>query len=281
MSNHIAVTDAMKGAAGRIVYWRLSGEIDYDRLVELWEAADLDDALIPNPTTADRALRLALDTQKERHLLVRTLPNSKGYALVREYAIGNSLGYSTLLHVALDKSGDVPALLIDTDVGISEAQFRDVLHDRIVEEYERRLDTLDSMAVSSWFANKVLPSVSAVGLRDRGGIYFVPANKGEAWNEIVRIVDAASNHTIFQIPAMPSAEAVHAILDALTTRRTTRSPGWSSSSGSAKTTRPTSASALSPTVARCALPSSRSSAPTRSCSRRGWTRSAIASGRRR
>lgn len=217
MGKHIAVTDGMKDEAGRIVYWRLSGEVDYDRLVQLWEDSDLSDLLIPQPTSAERALRLTCDSMKERHLLVRSLPGVTGYALVREQPINNSFDYSDLVHARLDKSGETPTLEVEEGPDAArDPEWCSLKIDAVVAEYERRLDTLDSMAVSSWLANKILPSVKAISLRDRGGVYFIPASECETWDAIVSILRKCSQHTMFQIPAMPSEEAVHAILDALT-----------------------------------------------------------------
>jgi hypothetical protein len=81
-------------------------------------------------------------------------------------------------------------------------------------DYDRTMGEV--LNLSSWLVRMVY-STHAVGLRDTGGIYFVPRDGVDEWKKLVGAIRAASAHQFFEVPALRSSEAVDAILDALIT----------------------------------------------------------------
>ncbi|MCE5271948.1 hypothetical protein LLH00_11790, partial [bacterium] len=69
-------------AAGALVWWELSGEVDRARLTEAWALAGLDPDQVSDPVSSREALKRAMDDMRERHLLVRPLAGARGYSLV-------------------------------------------------------------------------------------------------------------------------------------------------------------------------------------------------------
>ena len=55
--NLVAVRGSAPDAAGAIVWWRLEGHVELERLAANWEAAGLDPELLPGPLTPVEALR--------------------------------------------------------------------------------------------------------------------------------------------------------------------------------------------------------------------------------
>jgi hypothetical protein len=61
----------------------------------------------------------------------------------------------------------------------------------------------------------VAKQLHAVGLRDRGGVYFVPRDVLPTWRKIARVLADETGHKVFEIPAVKTDEAVEAILTAV------------------------------------------------------------------
>ncbi len=76
----IAVLDEQN--AGAIMFWELSGQVDRETMLAAWKAAGLDPKLVPDFPSDQEALRRAMESLREKHVLVR--PCGAGYALVGE-----------------------------------------------------------------------------------------------------------------------------------------------------------------------------------------------------
>src|SRR5581483_2410390 len=50
---------------------------------------------------------------------------------------------------------------------------------------------------------------------DTGGVYFIPQQCVEKYRQMVNAIGAAADHSLFEVPALKSDEAVEAILDAV------------------------------------------------------------------
>ena len=84
MSNFMAVPDGTD-LAGLIVWWELSGFIDYDDLRDTWTAAGLADLYLPTPVTPAAALqRAAGDALSHRRQLCRPLRKRGTWEVVFE-----------------------------------------------------------------------------------------------------------------------------------------------------------------------------------------------------
>jgi hypothetical protein len=204
----IAVPSLSPDVAGAIVYWRLSGDTMFDKLETAWGSLGLPTNQLPSLPGPATALRRAVGDQRAVRFLARPLEGRQGWALVEEQADGNDLAYKIILKV---KTNDIGRLDF-FDQSYSE-QARSAMA-AIQVSYSHHLEVLSPTDISSWIVD--LASVcDAVLLRDTGGIYFIPRHSNRAWHEMVSAIRTASDHAVFEIPALQSDEAVSAILDAV------------------------------------------------------------------
>lgn len=222
----IVVVEDAAGIAGRVVYWRLQGTVEHDVLVDAWTAAGLDEAQLPETPTYLQALRRVLgDVQmgrSKRRLLVRPLASdSPGFALVNEEAQGRDLDHAIIFTVVVTNTydaADIPELDVQPGLAMQadgEAKL-DALRAGLQRAFAQACMEHDTKNVSRWLSG-LLPRLQAVGLRDKGGVYFVPRDKLPQWDAIVGVLREVSEHAVFQLPAMQTKDAVDAILDAITT----------------------------------------------------------------
>lgn len=208
---YVVTTDL--NTAGRISYWRLSGDLDLVQLAAVWTAQGLDKALLPKPPGDGVALGRAMHEQSgtvtsQVRLLARPLAR-QAWALVEETLVKDSLSYETLLSVKFEKGGPV-----FTRDHASHDRYNTLVAS-IRSSYDNMKGTLTTNDVSSWLV-KLAGQYQSVPLRDTGGIYFVPKTHVDTWDRIVRAITKVSAHSIFQIPALKTAEAIAAITDAVT-----------------------------------------------------------------
>ena len=202
LTNVVAVTENVP-EAGIISWWTLSGVVNADALRNAWTAAGLDPKLCPDNPSPECALHRAVKELGERHKLVRPLGKSKGWSVVDELASGDNLDYVQGVSAKVDIAGRVTIEPAD--------------HPRAAEilgAYQTHLDHLATTDVST-LLTRMASAVSAVGLRDTGGIYFIPRNRLDEWRKIVGAIRSVSSHNIYEVPALASDEAVRAILDAV------------------------------------------------------------------
>lgn len=210
VNDGLVIVEDGAAVAGRVVYWRLEGTIEHEVLSEAWLEAGLDEDLLPSPPTPERALKRSLKSWASKRVLVRPLGKDvRGYALVAETAEGKELSHETELRVVLAHDDDGrPELEVEP---LSHELAGDVRRRFLVATME-----LDSRDSSTWLANLIV-AVDAVSLRDKGGVYFIPRDRLPLWDRFVEVLGAVSEHRVFQIPALPTADAVAAVLDAVTT----------------------------------------------------------------
>jgi hypothetical protein len=209
VKNVISVTDSQE--AGAICWWRLSGEVSRQALAAAWEEAGLAEDLLPVGCTPGAALRRAIVKFSHGRQMVRPLGDRLSFAIVVERVTGiaiddgteQELAYETIARVSM---GEDDKLVCKGDPKICAA---------VTAGYEAALGTYDANDISMWMSGRLLPYVQAVSLRDKGGIYFVPRATVDTWRAIVGLIRGVSAHTVFEVPAMSSNEAVAAILDAI------------------------------------------------------------------
>lgn len=204
-SKLVVVTDDLADhVAGAVVFWELSGVIYTDRLRASWEAAGLDEALLPELPTPAQALRRAVMEQRERRQLVRPLGNGNGFAIVDERVNGDDLDWRIKARVRVDVAGRFVIEPRDHPCG-----------DELCATYHHCLNALSTEQTSGWLVG-LAEHVGAVGLRGRGGFYFIAANRLPAWHAMMCAIEAASGKRLYEMPAMRSDQAVRAVLDAVT-----------------------------------------------------------------
>lgn len=208
-SGVVAVLDS--NTAGAVVFWRLSGAVRVEALKAAWLAAGLDEKLLPSPPTPVASMRRATGILEEKRILVRPLTGTKGWAVVREEGVQGStqLAYQQLLTVTLDK--DTKALLVQRDTVDNTTSDMEA---RLRAEFAHQLSVY-SIEDFSAFMTGLVKGLDATSLRDTGGFYFTPREHLATFRTMVGAIRQASEHRIYEIPAMRSAEAVQAIMDAI------------------------------------------------------------------
>lgn len=198
--NVIVVPGLSSDALGAIIYWRLSGPTDIELLANAFASEGLPKSDLPVENSADTALRLACVEVRQRRRLVRPLEKG-GYAIVDEYAAGEKLDHATTLTVRVE-----PYLQFEPQGHPLSYAIRGA--------FERHLRELHAAAVSAWLVKRVAAH-GGIALRDTGGIYFLPRMATDRWRQLTRATKGATAHTLFEIPALRSDEAIEAVVDAL------------------------------------------------------------------
>ena len=205
----VAVQGFDPALAGAITYWRLAGGVNGERLRTAWLERGLPEGLLPTLPSPETALTRAVKRQEGRRngstILARQLPEARGWVMKHETPNEDKsdLTYSTEARVWVDKLGR-----FQTD------QPESALARAVEVEYPRQLNEVSAADVSSWLV-RLAAYVTAVSLRDAGGVYFIPRGTLPTWRSIVGALRAASTHAVFEIPAMRGEECVAAVLDAL------------------------------------------------------------------
>lgn len=220
----IVVTPEAAGTAGAVSYWRAGGTVSIEALRKAWEAAGLDAKLLrkePEPETAlrravlDLADRVAIvinSREAERRTLVRPTAEASTWAVVEEVVVeGEAPDYTTLAIVSFVAGN--PHV---EQIGGSDEQVTSI-EARVLAGFNAHHGLYDPADVTGWLV-KLAYSHKAVTLRDSGGVYFIPRTAMDFWNKAADALETASgkNHRVFRIPAMKNAEAIEAIVDAIT-----------------------------------------------------------------
>lgn len=190
-------------AAGAMIWWELSGNVDRDTLTLAWKAAGLDEKFVPDTISSREALKRALDEMREKRLLVRPLEGARGYSLVEERAAGEKLEYAQQLTVTC---GEGAALVFEPTIHPWCAD--------VVQKHFAQQLTLNPSDISGLLL-RFCESLLSVPLRSRGGFYFLPPAAVEKFRMAAQVLRLVSGHVCYEIPAMRSKEAVEAILAAV------------------------------------------------------------------
>jgi hypothetical protein len=209
-ANNIIATDSDVNTAGAISYWRLSGDVDLNALTGAWAAAGLDTLLLPEPPSGRVALSRAL-----RDIDGKVTDNT------RRQAIKAQGGWWGVLEIVSDANGHIHTNQVcraryntaDQKIEVADAYFS--LEQQIRAAAVTHRGRLAPSDVSAWLI-KVADARSALGLRDSGGIYFVPRTHVDFWAKVADVLASVGDHKIFRIPALKTDEAVDAIIDAVT-----------------------------------------------------------------
>ena len=208
----MAVTDSKQ--AGAIVFWSLNGQTPLSALE--MAASTLNLAVQPGSITWAAALRRAVGSLcKSKRDLARPLANHEGWALVCESVDpDHDLAHSVNLAARL-KEAHAPGI---TEVVNYTVEITPEDHPRKQELLERmafHLNHLDATDVSDWLV-ALMPSLNAVGLRPRGGMYFIPQPMVAAYHALAEAIHAHTVHSLYEVPALQTKDAVRAVLDAIT-----------------------------------------------------------------
>jgi len=212
----VAISDLTPDTAGAIVLWRLSGETNYGHLKAAFVAQGVEEKLLPDLPSPQEALQRAMREHVSKRTLLRTLPGRRaGFALVDEYEAteqeaseGTPLRYRVRFTTRLvSVEGQAEPTLECSNTALAE-------FNKVVADYQLNLTKLTAEDTASWLSAMVR-GVSAVPLRDTGGVYFVPRETLPLWRKLVAALKTASATYVAEIPALRSTEAIGAILDSL------------------------------------------------------------------
>ncbi len=201
-------------ACGRITMWSLGGDVTVGALTEALKRAG-SAALPPDEPSALVALHRAVEGVAKTlgHLDVHHLGRgewaivgsaSERQAESADASVQRQLVYSIECTAKVVREGDSERLEIQ---GRGEEQIR--------AAYNAAKTCLAPSDIGTWLTEKAA-KLDAVALRDRGGVYFVPKPTVHKWEHIIAALKACSRHAVHVIPAMRSADAVEAILAAVT-----------------------------------------------------------------
>ncbi len=195
--------------AGAISYWRLSGAVQPSRLRAQWVSRGLDEKLLPSLPAPEVALRRAVIELAGKRRLVRPLKNRAQWVVLDESVTpdGQNVDHVKVCTVKYEKGAVINSG--DADPAVSSAAQALVL-----ANYQRTQNELAPEDISHWLIT-LAEKQNAISLRETGGVYFVPQPGVAFWQNAVAAIEAASEHKVFQIPAVKDSDAVAAILDAI------------------------------------------------------------------
>lgn len=192
---------------GDIIFWTLAdARIDRVRLERVWTDASLDAALLPEAPTAEKALKLAVrDAQVgQADRLIRLGKEDQQeivFAVIRECRHEDgSLSYTQEARLQLDRAREV----LTTDAPGHD------LATAITTSFDtlRGTHTPDDVRRS---IVKALRSFAAVTLRDRGGVYWVPAPFAPAARRLQAAIEQIGTSRVYLLPVHRSEDATRAL----------------------------------------------------------------------
>jgi hypothetical protein len=195
---------------GDIAYWTLAeARIDRSTLENIWASAQLSPAFLPEPPTAEKALKAAIREaatgQPDR--LIRLGKEDEAeiiFAIVRETKHDDgSVTYQQETRIILDRQVEsVSSDVIGHDLGgVVATRFGELRSTHTPDDIRRSM-------------MKVLDSCAAVTLRDHGGVYWVPAPFAETLRRLQSAVEQIGTSRVYLLPVHASGEANRTLGDA-------------------------------------------------------------------
>lgn len=191
---------------GAVTYWQLSGTVTLAALADAWGAEGLPEQLLPMPVSPAVALQRACKAQQSATCLVRKHPQG-GWALVQEERKDGTLAYNVGARFWIDRATNELQAAPAAEGGVVSPD----LVAKVGAEYRDALAALASEDVSVWLVRLAQVAIKAVLLRETGGVYFVPRPQIERFHAIKRALARSTAHTVYEIPAVNSAEVVQAV----------------------------------------------------------------------
>lgn len=195
---------------GDLVYWSLSAaSIERRTLEGIWGVAQLSPSFLPDPPTAEKALKAAVREaavgQPDR-LIRLGLENEQEiiFTVVREERHDDgSLTFHQETRVVLDRAAervtaDVPGHDLANTIAL---RFRELRSTHTPDDVRRTM-------------MKVLDSCAAVTLRDHGGVYWIPAPFAESVRRLQSAVEKIGSSRFYILPVHASTDATRTLGDA-------------------------------------------------------------------
>jgi hypothetical protein len=195
---------------GTIVYWTLAeAKIDRSTLESIWTGANLAPEYLPDPPTAEKALKSAVREaavgQSER--LIRLGKEDEAqivFAIVQEMKLTDgSLAHAQETRVVLDRKTET----VTADQ--PENQLAKVIATRFGEL--RSVHTSDDIRRAMM---KTLDACAAVTLRQHGGVLWVPAPHADTVRRLQGAIEKIGSSRVYLLPVHASADANRTLGDA-------------------------------------------------------------------
>jgi hypothetical protein len=211
LASDLIVTPQTVETAGAISYWRLSGNVALGKLAAEWAARGLDADLLPSQPEDQVALgRAVRELQRKRR---RVFPLARrGAWVVKDETVSSDnkdVSHTRVCTITYDNGQPV------IEAGEVSAEEFEAARVQVMANFRLARVELAPEDITVWLVGLARDQL-AVGLRDSGGVYFIPRAGVEFWGKVVESLHAASSHRIFRIPALKNSEAIDAIVDAVT-----------------------------------------------------------------
>ena len=195
---------------GDLIWWTLAeARIDRSTLEKIWTSAQLAPEYLPDPPTAEKALKSAVREaavgQPDR--LIRLGKEDEAeiiFAVVRETKHEDgSVTYQQETRVILDRqvesvSFDMPGHDL---AAVITTRFGELRSTHMADDVRRSM-------------MKVLDACAAVTLRDHGGVYWVPAPYAETVRRLQGAIEKIGSSRVYLLPVHSSADANRTLGDA-------------------------------------------------------------------
>jgi hypothetical protein len=195
---------------GDLIWWTLSdAKIDRATLENIWTGAQLAPEYLPDPPTAEKALKAAVREasvgQPDR--LIRLGKEDEAeivFAVVRETKhTDGSISYQQETRVILDRKVEsVSSDIVGHDLaGVIATRFGELRSTHTADDVRRAM-------------MKALDGCAAVTLRDHGGVYWVPAPYAETLRRLQAAIEKIGSSRVYLLPVHSSADANRTLGDA-------------------------------------------------------------------
>ena len=208
----VIAVDSTVQNAGAVTWWRLSGDVDAQRLFRAWDARGWDVADLPTqPSLVSTLRRVLRDQFGGPRCLIQSL-NGAAFTVVDVAVVAADstakvadAEYTTRFKIRLDEIDE----LLESD-SLPTAELA-----HLQTEYDRARNTYEASTLSGWLVGQV-EQRKAIRLRDTGGIYFVPEGYVKSWREFGDVLAEASASRVYEVPAVKNEQAALALIEALT-----------------------------------------------------------------
>jgi len=194
-------------STGAIVYWSLTGgACDYANLVGALAVHGINDPNdLPPLPTPNTAFFRAIKGMETKHRFARFSRQAgvDTYHLIDERERDGDLELTQNVKIQLCAG-----------VVVGHGDDPEGLTGQVGEAYTAALDALTAADVSGYLTSWV-KKCDCVALRPTGGFYFIPNNQLSKFRQVAHALREATSFRTFEIPAMPTDDAIEAILDAI------------------------------------------------------------------
>jgi hypothetical protein len=197
---------------GDLIWWTLAEvRINRPTLESIWASAQLLPSLLPEPPTAEKALKTAVREAAvgQANRLIRLgLENENEivFAVIAESHddAGNVHHHQETRVILHRQAGTISSDIPGHDLaGVIGARFRELRSTHTPDDIRRAM-------------MKVLESCAAVTLRDHGGVYWVPSIYGDTVRRLQEAVEKIGSSRVYLLPVHASGEATRTLGDAAT-----------------------------------------------------------------